>query len=154
MVLTDLEMELCRTKLLIFIRRQKLPRCRDKLFLLEEKFGMLPEWGTTVYTSHVYVSNGLKKCGRYYLLSVTTKIYFWKVENSNKDKIEQFDLSILFVNKSWFQKNSPIRGYFVFPVQLDSTPSHNNHIILPSGIFIIGIDVWVERFTKMFEKEQ
>jgi len=49
---------------------------------------------------------------------------------------------------------SPKLGYFVFPVQLDSTPSHNNHIILPSGIFIIGIDVWVERFTKIFEKDQ
>jgi hypothetical protein len=26
---------------------QKLPHCRDKLFLLEEKFGMLPRWYTT-----------------------------------------------------------------------------------------------------------
>jgi hypothetical protein len=42
----------------------------------------------------------------------------------------------------------------VFREESDSTPSHNNHIILPSGIFIIGIDVWVERFTKIFEKDQ
>jgi hypothetical protein len=28
---------------------QKLPHCRDKLFLLEEKFGMLPEWCTTLF---------------------------------------------------------------------------------------------------------
>jgi hypothetical protein len=48
----------------------------------------------------------------------------------------------------------PYGGYFVFQVHNNSTPSHNNHIILPSGIFIIGIDVWVERFTKIFEKDQ
>ena len=49
---------------------------------------------------------------------------------------------------------SPKLGYFVFPVQLDSTPSHNNQIILPSGIFVIGIDTWVSRFTLIFQTVQ
>ena len=35
--------------------------------------------------------------------------------------------------------------------EFNSTPSPNIHILLPSGIAVIGIDPWVERFTKIFQ---
>jgi hypothetical protein len=35
-----------------------------------------------------------------------------------------------------------------------STPSPNIHIFLPSGVAVIGIDSWVERFTKIFQNVQ
>ena len=37
---------------------------------------------------------------------------------------------------------------------MDSTPSHNNQLILPSGIVVIGIDTWVSRFTLIFQTVQ
>jgi hypothetical protein len=46
---------------------------------------------------------------------------------------------------------SAYKGYFAFLVGLDSTPSPNIHTFLPSGVAIIGIDLWVERFIKIFQ---
>jgi len=40
----------------------------------------------------------------------------------------------------------------LFQTEYDSNPPPNIHIFLPSGIAIIGIDSWVERFTKIFNK--
>jgi hypothetical protein len=34
------------------------------------------------------------------------------------------------------------------------TPSPNIHIFLPSGVAVIDIDLWVERFTKIFQNVQ
>jgi len=39
-------------------------------------------------------------------------------------------------------------------VEFDPTPSPNIHIFLPSGVAVIGIDSWVERFTKLFQNVQ
>ena len=38
-----------------------------------------------------------------------------------------------------------------FQGETDPTRSPNIHIFLPSGIAVIGIDSWVERFTKIFQ---
>lgn len=42
----------------------------------------------------------------------------------------------------------------MFQAEANSTPSPNTHIILPSGVAVIGIDPWVEKFTKLFQKTQ
>ena len=42
----------------------------------------------------------------------------------------------------------------MFSVELYSPPSPPIHTILPSGIEVIGIDPWVERFTKIFQNVQ
>jgi hypothetical protein len=42
--------------------------------------------------------------------------------------------------------------YIVFRREIEPTPSHNNQLILPSGIAVIGIDLWAVRFTKLFNK--
>jgi hypothetical protein len=36
-------------------------------------------------------------------------------------------------------------------IEPEPTPSPNIHIFLPSGIAVIGIDPWVERFTKIYQ---
>jgi hypothetical protein len=36
-------------------------------------------------------------------------------------------------------------------VEFKSNPNHNTQQILPSGIVVIGINSWVERFEKVFK---
>jgi hypothetical protein len=36
-------------------------------------------------------------------------------------------------------------------VESDSPMPPPNHIILPSGVAVIGIDSWVERFERIFQ---
>jgi hypothetical protein len=40
----------------------------------------------------------------------------------------------------------------VFVVEIHPAPTHNNHIKLPSGIAVIGVDLWVSRFTRLFNQ--
>ena len=42
----------------------------------------------------------------------------------------------------------------MFPVELYSTPSPDIHTFLPSRVVIIGIDLWVERFNKIFQNNK
>ena len=49
-------------------------------------------------------------------------------------------------------KGQTKRRQIVFQVEFDSPPSPPNHIILPSGIAVIGIDSWVARFETLFQK--
>jgi|WetSurMetagenome_2_1015567.scaffolds.fasta_scaffold476130_2 hypothetical protein len=50
--------------------------------------------------------------------------------------------------REWY---SAIFQYIVFQVEFDPPPSPPIHIFLPSGIEVIGIHSWVERFTKIFQ---
>ena len=43
---------------------------------------------------------------------------------------------------------------FLLDGEFNSPPSPPIHTILPSGIAVIGIDSWVERFTKIFQNLQ
>ena len=40
----------------------------------------------------------------------------------------------------------------MFLLESNSTSSLNIHIFLPSGVAVIGIDLWVQRFTKLFNR--
>ena len=42
----------------------------------------------------------------------------------------------------------------MFQAETNSPPSPPIHTILPSGIAVIGIDSWIERFTKIFQNLQ
>jgi hypothetical protein len=48
-----------------------------------------------------------------------------------------------------------IRSFMLLHIldgEFDPPPSPNIHTLLPSGIAVIGIDLWVERFTRLFNQ--
>ena len=50
------------------------------------------------------------------------------------------------------EKPIPKYNEILVQVEFDSPPSPPNHIILPSGVAVIGIDSWVARFEMLWRK--